>query len=237
MPPRIPVYQFIKKSKPRAKRRVDRNFVIYWNQYIKDKKEVVMVTIEIVAGCMFSGKTEELIRRCRRAQLASQNVVCIKPKTDTRSALIASRRKKKNEGAFETCEEFPATSITSLEELKALLIKTKPDVLGGDEVQFFGRWFFWFLRNLKQRKDISLRVILAGLDMDAWGRPFGIMPHLLAIADHVQKVTAVCFQCKNPDIPATMSQKISQGTGERIEIGDQELYEARCLRCWTPPRE
>lgn len=199
-----------------------------------------MVTIEVITGPMFSGKSEELIRQLKRATYAKQKILAIKPGIDTRNETpdIVTRVMKAAENLFEPSDKFPASPIHAQEELKNLMSDEQPDILAADEAQFFEEWFYEFIENLKlNRKDLCLKIVIAGLDMDAWGEPFGPMPKLLAIADIVRKETAVCFKCKNPNATATMTQKLSHSNGSHIEIGDAELYEARCLNCWTPPEE
>jgi len=195
-----------------------------------------MVTVDVIAGPMFSGKTEELIRRLRRASYAGKRILVIKPKIDTRTENKIVARLKKSEVKFEPAAEFPAYPVESLEELEKLFKETNPEILGIDEAQFLKDWFLIFLYKLLQNSaQVSVTVIIVGLDKDAWGKPFGIMPQLMALADHVDKEEAVCFKCGS--LNAVMTQKKSLGSGEQIEVGDFELYEARCRICWTPPRE
>ena len=183
---------------------------------------------------MFSGKTEELIRILHRSDLAGKKIVVVKPKIDSRSeGEIASRRSTDNTGKeFTKFGSFPAIPVDSAGELEAIIHSEKPAVLGIDEAQFFQEWLFDYLAELLRRYNHSdLQVLVAGLDMDAWGRPFGMMPHIMALADEVQKETAICFRCKSP---AMYTQKLA-GSGEQVEVGDFEIYEARCRVCHVIP--
>lgn len=203
------------------------------------QKKVLMVTVEVIIGPMFSGKTEELIKRLRKVTYAKKKVIAVKPKIDTRAENIVTRFKRAAHHPFEPKEEFPARKISSKEELLAIVYNERPDVLAIDEAQFLGEWFFnEFLVPLKKKEDelgFDMRLIISGLDTDAWRNPFGIMPLLIAAADNgLTKEMAVCFRCGKS---ATLTQKKSKGSGQQIEVGDSELYEARCLACWTPPEE
>lgn len=197
-----------------------------------------MVTIEVITGPMFSGKSEELIKRLRKVTYAKKKVIAVKPAIDTRTQNIVTRIKKATQNVFEPKEEFPARKITSQNELLAIVHDERPDILAVDEAQFFDTWFYHeFIVSMKKMEDklgFNMRIIISGLDTDAWGKPFGIMPLLITAAEIISKETAVCFQCGKL---ATLTQKKSKGTGQQIEVGDSELYEARCIACWTPPEE
>jgi thymidine kinase len=173
--------------------------------------------IEVITGGMFSGKSEELIRRIRRAEIARQRVQIFKPAIDNRFDLkrVVSRD---NRG-------MDAVVVNSLAELRSnLLFGVK--VVGIDEVQFFDEGIIDVCMELA---DASVRVIAAGLDQDYLRRPFGPMPGLLAVAEYVSKMHAVCVRCGGP---AHYTQRVAGGNSQ-IEIGDG-TYEARCRVCYEP---
>ncbi|MDB4939873.1 MAG: tdk [Candidatus Doudnabacteria bacterium] len=193
-----------------------------------------MAYMKVITGPMFSGKTEELIRVLNRAEIAGKKILVIKPKIDIRTENeIASRRKadiKANE--FKKYSSFYAYPVGSAAEVLSLINVHQPSVLGIDEAQFFDAWMIDFLAEfLKNNSENDLTIVAAGLDMDAWGRPFGIMPQLMTIADHVQKETAICFVCKKP---AIFTQKLSESSSQ-VEVGDFDIYEARCRVCHFAP--
>ena len=175
--------------------------------------------IEVIAGCMFSGKTEELIRRVRRAQIARQSVAIIKPKIDTRHS--------HDQIVSHSDARFPATVVASSAEILALAEDVQ--VVGIDEGQFFDAGLVEVVERLA---DDGKRVIIAGLDQDYRGKPFEPMPQLLAIAEYITKTLAICMKCGNP---ADRTQRIT-GSDERVMVGDREAYEARCRRCFEPPK-
>lgn len=182
--------------------------------------------IEVVAGPMYSGKTEELIRRIRRAEIAKQKVQVFKPKIDNRYS-------KQNvvSHAGDTIQSIPVKS--SKEILERLLDDT--DVIGIDEAQFFDDFLVEVVSKIANN---NRRVICAGLDMDFKGEPFGPMPKLMAIAEFVDKIQAICMVCNNP---ATRTQRLINGKPAQkydpvVLIGAQESYEARCRKCHCVPR-
>ena len=174
--------------------------------------------IEAISGGMFSGKSEELVRRLRRAAIARQRVQVFTPSADTRHGpqRLVTRDKR----------ELEAVSVSSSEELRR---KVEPgvEVVGIDEVQFFDDGLIDLVSELA---DSGVRVIVAGLDLDYLRRPFGPMPRLLAMAEYVDKVHAVCMRC---GAAAQYSQRIAGG-GEQLQVGDGGAYEARCRRCFEP---
>ncbi|MHB8420844.1 MAG: thymidine kinase [Myxococcales bacterium] len=174
--------------------------------------------IEVVCGPMFSGKTEELIRRLKRAQIARQPVQVFKPAIDSRysEAHIVS-----HDSAM-----LDSTAIDRAEQILELL-RPETQVVGVDEVQFFGREAVSVCEQLADR---GLRVIVAGLDQDYRGVPFEPMPQLLAVAEYISKVLAVCVVCGNP---AHRSQRLI-GDERRILVGARGAYEARCRACFRP---
>jgi len=168
---------------------------------------------------MFSGKTEELIRRIRRAQIAKQKVAIFKPKIDDR---------------------FSSDHIVSHSDVKLLssVVERSRDILnlaadaqvvGIDESQFFDMEITDVVENLASQ---GKRVIIAGLDQDYLGKPFEPMPQLLAIAEYITKTLAICVVCGNP---ADRTQRTTRAS-ERVLVGAKDSYEARCRRCFEPPK-
>lgn len=175
--------------------------------------------IEVICGSMFSGKSEELIRRLRRAQLARQRVQVFTPTVDDRwggGEEIASHSEQR-------LRAVPVNS--SAEILRAVLDRT--EVVGIDEVQFFDAGVVDVINKLA---NMGKRVIVAGLDQDYRGRPFDPMPQIMAVAEYVTKTLAVCVRC---GAPANRSQRlVAEGT--RVLVGASDAYEARCRRCFEP---
>lgn len=171
--------------------------------------------IEVICGSMFSGKTEELIRRLRRAQFAHQNVEIFKPMIDTRyhDTKIVSH----NENAI------PSTPLSNSQNI--LLLAQGVDVVGIDEAQFFDNELPEVCMKLAKN---GTRVIIAGLDMDFKGNPFGPIPHLLSIADYITKVHAICMRCG--DI-ANFSYRLVHNK-DTVLLGEKESYEPRCRTCF-----
>ena len=172
--------------------------------------------IEAITGGMFSGKSEELVRRLRRALIARQRVQVFKPKADTRSAPehIVTRDNR-------ALEAYAVSSTAELREKLELGV----EVVAIDEAQFFDMELVELLNELA---DLGMRVIVAGLDQDYRRQPFGPMPALLATAEYVDKMHAVCVRC---GAPASYSQRTAGGD-EQLQVGDLEAYEARCRRCF-----
>lgn len=172
--------------------------------------------VEVITGGMFSGKSEELVRRLRRAAIAGQKVQVFKPATDTRNE--PERLVTRDNRALDAC------TVASVDEMVARL-DAATQVVGIDEAQFFDDTLADFADRLA---DAGVRVIVAGLDLDYRRQPFGPMPALLARAEFVDKVHAVCVRCGGT---AHYSQRFAGG-GEQIQVGDGESYEARCRRCY-----
>ncbi len=171
--------------------------------------------IEVICGSMFSGKTEELIRRLKRAKIASQKVEIFKPGTDTRYDV-------------QNVVSHDANSIlaTPVEHSSKILELTEGiTVVGIDEAQFFDNDLTEVCEQLALR---GIRVIIAGLDMDYKGKPFGPMPNLLAVAEYITKVHAICQHCGNL---ATHSYRLSDETGT-VVLGEKDRYEPRCRTCY-----
>ncbi len=175
--------------------------------------------IEVIAGCMFSGKTEELIRRIRRAQIARQTVAIIKPKIDTRHSA--------DQIVSHSDARFPATVVDSSADIIRLAADVQ--VVGIDEGQFFDPGVVDVVERLA---DSGKRVIIAGLDQDYRGKPFEPMPQLLAVAEYITKTLAICMRCGNP---ADRTQRLT-GSDQRVLVGAREAYEARCRKCFEPPK-
>lgn len=172
-------------------------------------------SIEVICGSMFSGKTEELIRRLKRAQIAKLQVEIFKPKTDTRYDEIAVVSHDQN--------AIPSTPVEHSSNI--LLLGSNTQVVGIDEAQFFDE----NLANVcNQLANKGIRVIIAGLDMDFLGNPFGPMPSLLAIAENVTKVHAICMQCGNP---AVYSYRTAANQS-KVLLGEKESYEPCCRSCF-----
>ena len=174
--------------------------------------------IEVITGGMFSGKSEELVRRLRRALIARQKVQVFKPRIDDRHAVdrVVTR----------DLRELAACAVTTAAEIEGKL-EEGVQVVGVDEAQFFDQALVELATRLADR---GVRVVVAGLDQDYLRRPFGPMPGILAVAEHVDKMHAVCVRC---GAPAHYSQRYAGGA-EQVQVGDSEAYEARCRRCYVP---
>lgn len=176
--------------------------------------------IEVIAGCMFSGKTEELIRRLRRAQIAKQKVKIFKPKIDVRyseSSIVSHNE-----------QSLSSETIDDINEVLTLCKDAK--VIGIDEAQFFSSDI---INVCNQLANDGVRVIVAGLDQDYRGIPFEPMPQLLAIAEYITKSLAICVVCGNP---ADKTQRKTTSV-ERVIVGAADIYEARCRKCHYIPVE
>lgn len=172
--------------------------------------------IEVIAGSMFSGKTEELIRRLRRAEYARQKVEIFKPKIDIRYS--------EKEVVSHNSNSIRSTPVESSANI--ILLANDVDVIGIDEAQFFDDGLTEVCVALA---DKGVRVIIAGLDMDFKGRPFGPMPALFAVAEFVTKVHAVCMQCG--DLAQFSHRKNPEG--KVVMLGEKDLYEPLCRRCFA----
>lgn len=176
-------------------------------------------SLEVITGCMYAGKTEELLRRVRRLAIGKQSVQVFSHASDTRYGV----------GAAVTHDQvrLPAVPVSSTAELLAR-VATEATAIAIDEAQFFDAEMAEVCERLASEK----RVIVAGLDLDFRGDPFGPIPALLAFADSVSKLTAVCMTCGNA---ATRSQRLTAGTNV-IEVGSRSRYEARCRLHFSPVR-
>lgn len=187
--------------------------------------------LEVITGCMFAGKTEELLRRVERARIAKKNVLLFKPSLDTR---YSQEEVVTHYGRSLPCRRLPThMSWDAFSELITEHGLRNTDVFAFDEAHFFGPGFPGLCEALVAW---GKRVIVAGLDLNFRGEPFGPMPALLALADEVTKLQAVCVVCGGP---ATRSQRLVNGKpvreGPEILIGGLESYEARCRECFVPP--
>src|SRR5215204_1218237 len=174
--------------------------------------------VEVIAGSMFSGKSEELIRRLRRAKIARQKVQVFKPEVDARYSNdhIVSHSEMRHESA----------NVRSASEL-LLRVEPETEVVGIDEGQFFDNGLVDAVNELARR---GIRVIVAGLDQDYTGKPWEPMPQLLAIAEYITKTHAICMKCGQP---ANYSQRTFESE-ERVAVGASDKYEARCRMCFVP---
>jgi len=184
----------------------------YYNQQQKEKRSG---WIEVVSGSMFSGKTEELIRRLNRAKIAKQKVEIFKPALDTRyhqEDIISHNKMSIRSRPVQTSRDI-------------LLHAGECDVVGIDEAQFFD---IEIVEVVNKLADLGKRVIVAGLDMDFKGQPFGSMPALMAIAEYITKVHAVCVICGNVANYSYRKTPVQQ----QVMLGQTDSYEARCRTCF-----
>jgi thymidine kinase len=174
--------------------------------------------IEVIVGSMFSGKSEELIRRVRRAQIARQRVQIFKPRIDARYSA--------DEIVSHSDMKMPSQVVGSPAEIRENLADDT-EVVGIDEGQFFDASLVDVVNELANH---GRRVIVAGLDQDYLGRPFDPMPQLMAVAEYVDKTLAICMRC---GAPANRSQRLVGGQ-DRVVVGGAHEYEARCRKCFEP---
>lgn len=172
--------------------------------------------IEVICGSMFSGKTEELIRRLKRAQFANQKIEIFKPAVDTRFSEM--------DLVSHDLHSIPCTPINDAEMM--LDVAEDVQVVGIDEAQFFGENLVTVAQALADR---GVRVIVAGLDTDYLGKPFGPIPALLAVAEDVQKVHAICVKCGNL---ANHSHRLSKSK-KLVVLGEKDIYEPLCRACYN----
>ena len=172
--------------------------------------------IEVICGSMFSGKTEELIRRLKRVKIANLKVEIFKPAIDIRY--------DENNVVSHDSNTIQSTPIDNSQTI--LLLADDADVVGIDEAQFFDDEIMNVCRTLALR---GKRVIVAGLDMDYKGKPFGQMPNLLSIADYITKLHAICVQCGNI---ANVSYRKTEQSGQ-VLLGEKDTYEPRCWKCYA----
>ena len=183
------------------------------------QKPIEAGSIEVICGSMFCGKTEELLRRLRRAKIANLNVVAFKAKVDNRYSkdkIVSHDRNSLESIAIENSDDL-------------IKLGHEYDVVGIDEAQFFDNSLVLACKNLAKNKT---RVIVAGLDNDYKGQPFGPMPLIMCESDYLDKLTAICMQCGKD---ATYTQRITTDT-QQVVIGETNVYEARCRKCFNPPK-
>ncbi len=195
--------------------------------------------LEVIVGPMFSGKTERLIARLHRAQYARKRVRILKPAHDTRTQGSIAARAVNADGSVEVTATLSALMVRNAADFARHLADGAFDVLAVDEAQFFPLdepmcdslgWFGRAIRGLLREKARSdLRIIVAGLDMDFTEQPFGPIPGLLAMADHVEKLTGVCMVCGSDD--GYISHRIIPGA-EQLVVGDAGEYQVRCRACY-----
>ncbi|MBD3225743.1 MAG: thymidine kinase [Caldithrix sp.] len=176
--------------------------------------------IEVICGSMFSGKTEELIRRLKRALIARQKVAIFKPKIDNRYS--------KNEIVSHDLKKIKARVVEKPAEILNQALESH--VVGIDEAQFFDENLVGICQTLA---NMGKRVIVTGLDQDYQGKPFGPIPNLLAVAEHIDKMHAICVICGNP---ANFTYRKTEEK-EKVVVGASDIYEARCRNCYVPPEE
>lgn len=172
--------------------------------------------VEVICGSMFSGKTEELIRRLKRAQFANQKIAIFKPTTDNRYS--------EEDVVSHDLHSLKSTPIDS--PARMLEIGDDIQVVGIDEAQFFDKSIIEVVQTLANK---GVRVIIAGLDTDFLGKPFGPMPSLMAIAEDVQKVHAICVKCGNL---ANHSHRLSHSK-KLVVLGEKDIYEPLCRQCYN----
>lgn len=185
--------------------------------YTRDEQGRRRGWIEVVCGSMFSGKTEELIRRLRRARIARQSVSVFKPAIDTRydAESVVSH----------DASALPSVAVHTADQIQLLV--GDASVVGIDEAQFFGLELVDVVQRLARD---GRRVVIAGLDQDYLGRPFEPVPQLMAVAEHVTKLHAICMRC---GAPANHSQRLIIGDS-RVLLGEKDAYEPRCRHCFQP---
>jgi thymidine kinase len=193
-----------------------KEFVMLYSEEVFKRKSELGGSIEVICGSMFSGKTEELIRRLRRAQIARLKVEIFKPRTDNRF--------HESDVVSHDANSIPSTPVDTSSAI--LLLGSDIQVVGIDEAQFFDEELPNVCNILANR---GVRVIVAGLDMNFKGKPFGPMPALMAIAESVTKVHAVCVKCGNP---AVYSYRLVSNS-DTVLLGEKESYEPRCRVCYN----
>jgi thymidine kinase len=200
--------------------------------------------LEVIVGPMFSGKTERLIAKLHRAQYAKKRVRIIKPARDTRTQGYIASRAVLSDGTTQITDQLSAVMVHDEKDFWHIVSLNKFDVLAVDEAQFFPLdqpmrdslgWFGRAIRDLLyERRKTSLRIIVAGLDMDFAEEPFGPIPGLLAIADSVEKLTGVCMVCGSD--AGYISYRLVSGD-QQLVVGDVGEYQVRCRSCYEAPKK
>ena len=201
---------------PESQAKVLSWLTIYKNKQMFLEKAKKAGSVEVICGSMFSGKTEELIRRMKRAQFARQKVEIYKPCIDIRYS--------ESQVVSHDSHSIPSTPIDSPASM--LLLSSDVEVVGIDEAQFFDDTIVEVVQTLADR---GVRVIIAGLDTDFMGKPFGPMPALMAVAEEVQKVHAICVRCGSP---ANHSHRLSSNS-QLVVLGEKDVYEPLCRHCYN----
>lgn len=196
-------------------------------------------TLTAIVGPMYSGKSEELLRLIKRAQIVKKRILVIKSPVDTRyeDHVVTRVLDPMDPEKFIVAAKHPAHTVHDAETFKRLVHEHDPDIIAIDEVQFFGEWLIDEVTGLlEERKNRDFQVVVVGLDLDFMRRPFGVVATLLALANEVVKTKAFCFVCSKP---ASYTQK-NTFSRERIEADagtDKKVYEARCRTCHVIPVE
>lgn len=196
--------------------------------------------LEVIAGPMFAGKTERLIQKLNRAKFAKKRILILKPAQDTRTEAFIASREIAEDGTTRHTSQWPALLIASPEDFKNALLDQEFDVLAVDEAQFFPLdepktdalgWFGRDIRSLlRLRRESNLRIIVSGLDTDFLEEPFGPMPGLMALADSVEKLSAVCMRCGADN--AHRTERLTD-LKEQVAVGDAGAYQVRCRVCYA----
>lgn len=179
--------------------------------------------LELIAGPVCCGKSEELLRRITRYEIAGFNILLVKPQIDTRSSTVKSRNGSERACIEISCPEDIYEKINNYVNKNSRAI----DIIAFDEGQFY-KDLYRVVKDLLLKK---YKVIVSALDSDFNGEPFGDVTKLVTLSDSVEKLTAVCMRCKSDN--AIFSQKLKKG-GDQIEVGDLELYQPRCINCFVP---
>lgn len=185
-----------------------------------------MSKLEVICGPMFAGKTEELIRRVKRCVIANQKVQVFKPSMDFRYGV--DRITSHNKTDLEVATGVVPFAIT---EGDRIVIDDETEVVAFDEAQFFDS--SWITPIVSGLIKANVRVICTCLDLNSYGEPFGSTPNLLALADNVTKLTSICKVC-HKEANRTFREKPYAASGVAVAVGGSEVYEPRCLDCWSP---
>ena len=185
--------------------------------------------LEVIAGSMFSGKTEELIKRLKRSGYINKKILVVKPARDNRQ-VRETFQKIDDDKFLKTYKKLAKQTVSNFEEFQSAINAHNPRILAIDEVQFFG---FWIIDAIKELLDIhdqddEFKIIAAGLDRDFLGKSFGPIPQLMIEADSVTKISAVCHKCGRS---APLTYKIGGNPNQQTEVGDDNIYQARCRAC------
>ncbi|MBI2063307.1 MAG: thymidine kinase [Candidatus Yanofskybacteria bacterium] len=189
-----------------------------------------MARLEVITGPMFSGKSEELARRLRRAVFAEKTMLLVRPDIDNRKTRNIFDLISKDQ-RLSDYHRLQMARVDSGRKLQIELTHFHTEILAIDEAQFLTFEFLDLILDLLEtEKNNDFTIMVSGLNMDADARPFGIMPDLMARADEILLLTAICTECRNAQ--ASFTQKIG-GSGKQIEIGDENIYTARCRKCFV----